>query len=103
MVFVDDLTLTQQLAREIKDPTTAEILTELVADWIKAQADKYVYFNDQDPCNCGADAGDSHRVEAAMKNLAEYISANAVVQNHRTGDCTERDDDDNDDDDEDED
>lgn len=102
MTRLEGVTLSQHLAREFKDPTTVEIITEMVTAWLRAQADKYIYFDDEDPCTCGGEAGESHRVEAGVLDLAGYVATDTCVPSHRSGECR-TDDDEDDDDDEDED
>lgn len=79
--------LSQHLATEISDPTMVEIVNEMVAAWIKAQADKYVYFDDDDPCDCGDDVGENNLVEAGLENLAARVAADDYIPSHRSGEC----------------
>ena len=96
MASLQNQTLGQHLAKEIKDPTQVEIVTEMVAAWIKAQAEKFVYFDDDDPCTCGDDCGDSHRVEAGVNSLADDIANSKITLWHSTGECHEDDEEDED-------
>lgn len=102
-VSVENRKLSAHLAREIKNPDQVEILTEMVAEWLKAQADKFVYFDDDDPCHCGEDCSDSHRAQKAIEVLAANVAADEVPVSHRTGECRDDDEDDDDNDDEEED